>query len=594
MDSKFLRYYFEEDLYLHNNPMNMKEFIKFCKKRGIEIDKNKLEYLEKNKLFYPIFRVTDYYDSYSAQYVSPDFREFFHDELLEELNSGNIYLPKEKEFTEFKNFYDSKTHSLKTYSYYSSFQIWPLIRILENEEIVNYYESIFENFVNLLISIQIYSPYGRSNLRRISVNTDLDIFYKSLEKFDLEEVLKIINLEIDELYKIYAEICSRLKELLGSNDMIQLWKNISWSRKDECIGNTRLGVEFLQWAMMLKRCIEDCLGREIFDVDEVDGDWQKVRDVIPSNVTDRSLRGVRNDWFKNKLNDEYEFKLNRKKLYYLANSLTLDYHPRVIIFVEGKTEEIMIPKFFDFYGYNFKDLGFEIVNIEGITKYYSGSIEYQDIDKKIDRVLINNFKNLITFNLTLWQTIPFFIGDDENDIGEKLKEGVIFDTKTLIEEFDRCSYRKVEKEIINEYGNINEAMIEEWKHIWEYDFELDNFTASELQIAINDVCRTEYILEDIQEIYDSCKNGNKKGISSLKHVKRKKVEIIEKAFENLVEYYKETKDPEVSKRPIFQVIEKLLDIHDYNHQPVNTSHALRNRKQLNSNILIGRDVFIRD
>lgn len=594
MDSNFLRYYFEEDLYLHNTPMNMKEFINFCKKRGIKIDKNKLEYLEKNKLFYPIFRVTDNYDSYSAQYVAPDFRQYFHNDLLNDLNSGNIYIPKYKEFTDFKNFYDFKTHSLKTYSYYSSFQIWPLIRILENEETIKYCESIFENFVNLLIAIQIYSPYGRSNLRRISINTELDIFYKSLEKFDLERVFEIINLEIDELYKIYAEICSKLKELLGSNDMIQLWKNISWSKKDDCIGNTRLGVEFLQWAMMLKRCIEDYLGREIFDVDEVDGDWEKVRDVIPSTVNDRSLRGVRNDRFKNKLNDEYEFRLNRKKLYYLANSLTLDYHPRVIIFVEGKTEEVMIPKFFDFYGYNFKDLGFEIVNVEGITKYYSGSIEYQDSDEKIDKVVINNFKNLITFNLSLWQAIPFFIGDDENDIGEKLKDGVIFDTKTLIEEFDRRSYRKVEKEIINEHGKINESMIEEWKHIWKCDFELDNFTASELQIAINDVCHTEYALEDIQEIYDSCENGNKKSINSLKHVKRKKVEINEKAFENLVNYYKETKDPEVPKRPIFQVIEKLLDIHDYNHQPANTSHAINNRKQLNSNILIGRDTFLRN
>lgn len=594
MDGDFLRYYFEENLYLHNSPMNMDEFINFCKKRGIKIDKNKLEYFEKNKLFYPIFRVTDNFDSFSAQYVAPDFRKYFHDDLLDDLNSGKIYIPYNKEFVEFKNFYDSKTHSLKTYSYYSSFQIWPLIKILENEKIVNYCKSMFENFVNLLIAIQIYSPYGRSNLRRISVNTEVDIFYKSLEKFDIEEVFKIINLEMDELFKIYAEICSQLKELLGSNDMIQLWKNISWSRKKECIGNTRLGVEYLQWAMMLKRCIEDYLKREIFDVDEVNGDWQKVRDVIPSNVTDRFLRGVRNDWFKNKLNDEYEFRLNRKKLFYLANSLTLDYHPRVIIFVEGKTEEVMIPKFFEFYGYNFKDLGFEIVNVEGITKYYSGSIEYKDSDEKIDRVVINNFKNLITFNLSLWQAIPFFIGDNENDIGEKLRDGVIFDTKSLIGEFDKRSYRKVEKEIIDEYGKINEAMIEEWKHIWKYDFELDNFTAFELQIAINDVCHTEYTLDDIQEIYDSCKKGNKKGISSLKHVKRKKVEVNEKAFENLVNYYKETKDPRVSKRPIFGVIEKLLDIHHYNHQPVNTSQAVSNRKQLNSNILIGKDIFIKD
>lgn len=64
--------------------------------------------------------------------------------------------------------------------------------------------------------------------------------------------------------------------------------------------------------MMLKRCIEDDLSHETFDVDEVDGNWEKVRDELPSNETGRTQRGVRNDWYTNKLNDEYEFRLNRK------------------------------------------------------------------------------------------------------------------------------------------------------------------------------------------------------------------------------------------------------------------------------------------
>ena len=60
-----------------------------------------------------------------------------------------------------------------------------------------------------------------------------------------------------------------------------------------------------------------------------------------------SMIGYRNDRYMNKITDDYEFILNRKKLYYLSNRLTLDYHPRVIIFVEGDTEEVMIPKFFE-------------------------------------------------------------------------------------------------------------------------------------------------------------------------------------------------------------------------------------------------------
>ena len=128
---------------------------------------------------------------------------------------------------------------------------------MENEEIVEDKGHLFENFVNLLIAVQIYAPYGRSNLRTIKLKSELDYFYQKLEKFDLDEVFNIINLRPDELYKSYAVICRSLKELLGSNDIIQLWKNISWSKKDKCIGNTRLGIEYLQLAPMLKRCFED-------------------------------------------------------------------------------------------------------------------------------------------------------------------------------------------------------------------------------------------------------------------------------------------------------------------------------------------------
>lgn len=62
MDSKFLRYYFEKRLYLENPPLKMKDFIKFCNNRGINIKKSKLEEFEKRGLFYPIFRFKAVYN----------------------------------------------------------------------------------------------------------------------------------------------------------------------------------------------------------------------------------------------------------------------------------------------------------------------------------------------------------------------------------------------------------------------------------------------------------------------------------------------------------------------------------------------------
>ena len=43
MNQELLEYYFEEEVYLQNLPLKMDKFIKFCKKRGININKEKLE-----------------------------------------------------------------------------------------------------------------------------------------------------------------------------------------------------------------------------------------------------------------------------------------------------------------------------------------------------------------------------------------------------------------------------------------------------------------------------------------------------------------------------------------------------------------------
>lgn len=583
MNLKFLKYYFENELFLQNLPMHMKYFIKFCQNRGLEINKSKLENFEKQGLFYPIFRVTGIKNVYSGEYSSLYFDEYSKEDFIKLIDEGYIYIPQNKEFCEFKEFYDDETQSLKTYSYYSAYQILQLIEILNHDDVYEGHLSYLDNFVNLLIAIQIYSPYGRSNQRSISITTSKDLFYKNLAQFDLGEVLDVIGLDEDCVYMAYVNICRKLPNFLGNYNIIQLWKNISWHEKDKCKGTIRLGIEYMQWALMLKRCIEDHLGHLTFDIDEIDRNWKKIRDECPCDETGRTLRGVRNEWYKNKITDEYEFVLNRKKLYYLSNKLTLDYHPRVIIFVEGDTEETMIPKFFEFYGYNFNELGFEIVNVEGITKFYSGNINKD----KTDTLVISNFKNLITFNLELWQAIPFFVGDDENEIMNKIKCGYIFDTKRLIKQFKKYSHRKVEKKIEQEYGGLNSKMISDWTYIWDKDFELSNYEPEELLKAINEVCKNNYSVEDLEKIKNSSK-----GISSLdKEINRKKVEINKKAFKNLVDYYSETKNHKVFEKLIFKLIEKLLKIHALNHQPVNTKHALNNKKNLFTSILIGKNIF---
>ena len=73
MNEKFLKYYFEKKLYLENPPLKMKDFIKYCEKRRVKINKKKLEKLEKESLFYPLFRHKATYNEVTNVYTAPSF-----------------------------------------------------------------------------------------------------------------------------------------------------------------------------------------------------------------------------------------------------------------------------------------------------------------------------------------------------------------------------------------------------------------------------------------------------------------------------------------------------------------------------------------
>ena len=70
MNEEFLKYYIENQFYIQNPPMDIEEFVKFCKKRGINISIGELELYEKEGFFYPIFRTkNEFYGNMFHKYV---------------------------------------------------------------------------------------------------------------------------------------------------------------------------------------------------------------------------------------------------------------------------------------------------------------------------------------------------------------------------------------------------------------------------------------------------------------------------------------------------------------------------------------------
>lgn len=106
----------------------------------------------------------------------------------------------------------------------------------------------------------------------------------------------------------------------------------------------------------------------------------------------------------------------------------------------------------------------------------------------------------------------------------------MFDTKDLLNQIDLSDMDDSDRDFVAN-DDLNDNLVTGWSWIWDNDFEIDNFKPTEIQRAINDVCGTNISLEDVENIYDSCKNNEKKGIKDIdSKVKNHKIEINKKSI----------------------------------------------------------------
>ena len=288
----------------------------------------------------------------------------------------------------------------------------------------------FKKFLVFLSLVQSgYYPYFCSGAGFIRSQTSLSIWRKYLKEINPSEELKFAGLDVEDLLNLYSSLSKKSHEYLGvkRDDWMQLWKNIKWNKKDKLKGKIRLGIEYLQTTIMLKRIIEDIIGHEILDIDEINSirptDIKKIKpnEIYNYGYSTRYFRNIRN-YDENKRKNYY--KNQYKKLYYLGNSFGYNYQPRILLFVEGHTEELIIPKFWNWYfGNTFEDIGIDLINLKGISKLFGREINIKK-NNRYKTSFINNFKNLLSYNFNKWQIIPFFLGDDENNISSLLSEGI--------------------------------------------------------------------------------------------------------------------------------------------------------------------------
>lgn len=424
----------------------------------------------------------------------------------------------------------------------------------------NYKE--FDKFLKFLLLAQsAYFPYAKSGGRTIKISGNPENWMEAKRNFKLKSVLNKTGLRIEDVAKWYKRFSHKAQNLLGikEDDWVQLWKNIAWQKKDKLEGSVRLGVEYLQWAVMLKRILEEHLQKKILDIDEMSViSEDDVLKFDPLKIDD-GLRAFRNKRYSdNKKNYYYDC---YKRLFYLANDLGLDYQPRVMVFVEGKTEEIVFAEIFEWYvGNKPENLGIEFVNIGGINKFFGKEISIKDSNNKYRKRFINNFNHLISYNLNKWQVRPFFIGDGENNITFLVKNGV------------SISFNQ------NQY-----LFPQDWQFIWGMtnsnqpfkgkDFETANFNDAEIATVLSGILQKQVTAQQVKE-----KREKGEGIKQIDtEVEEHKIEIARKLCQNLFDKYKKERNKSVFERPIFKVINMITNLAVLNHPPVDREVELINK-----------------
>jgi hypothetical protein len=420
----------------------------------------------------------------------------------------------------------------------------------------------FNKILKFLLSVQsIYFPYAKSGGGTIQITGDDKKWHEAKLNFKLELVLNKIGLRIEDIAEWYKIFSDKAQDLLGikRDDWIQLWKNIAWREKDALEGSVRLGVEYLQWAVMLKRIMEEHRQKEILDIDEMRN--------VPANDILRfdpqeTLRGIRNRRYSN--SDKNYYHDRYKRLFYLANDFGLDYQPRIMVFLEGETEESVFPEIFERYiGNKPENLGIEFINIQGISQFFGQKIAIKDSNNKYQKGFINNFNHLVSYNLNKWQILPFFIGDDENNITSLLNRGVSIS-------FNQNQY-PFPKDWQSIWGITNSSQPFKGK-----DFEMANFDDVEIATVLSEKLQKRITSQQIKEKRDAGEGIKQVDTDVEKH----KIEIAKKLYQNLFNEYEKGKDKSFFARPVFKVIDKITNLAVLNHPPVDREIEMKNKEYI--------------
>jgi len=458
-----LKLLIESESFSQNFPLGLKEFIKYCNDRDIIINEKLLEFLEENKLFFPIFRTEQW-----TMHDTKMLKKLYSTDLLKE--------PRNEEFIPWEEFYKLNEKfgikELSIFSYYSKYQIFYLKRILnfitlkytfnqldEDKEIFTQNKKFREDNIDrmllnfndldlifLLNYIQNkYLPFVKDSRYTVLTNIDMDNLDQLTSLIDLSKIFEETPYSIDYLKNIRKRFAVDGLSIDPLEKWYHLIKYVSHEERANLKGKALLAIDYYAISDMLKLLIEDLTGEEQLEtasiLDSSRGSWQ-----------------IR----------IYGKKINHKDIDVLQRLLTeyrINPNPDLFFIVEGYSEEAVIPIILNAYDLSLEEYRIELYNVKGVDKKIDELIKYKGIPitRKIDD----------KYYISPYGTKIFGLFDREGRFAHKEPEEII--DKIMKDIFETLPTELKTEKIYDLLEN--EIFIIKF---WDKCFEYDNLSNEEL------------------------------------------------------------------------------------------------------------------
>ena len=269
------------------------------------------------------------------------------------------------------------------------------------------------------------------------------------------EPLKVTNLyglTRDRLRHAYETLCSSQRFCDPIENWYPLVQFVSVDQRDRLKGSALRAASIREAAGMLSMLHRELYGEDLAEPNEVN---RRIITPIP----------------------EVEARADvRRHLEFVANRFGVNPQPRLTLFVEGKTEELVVQTLMpELFGHSPGVVGVEIINLQGVDTA-TGS-------RKDDR--FRAILRLVDY-LHHHQTLTFIILDNENAAGKLKREA--------------RSFRS-----LHHSGRL--ATRPEYIKVWRTSFEFDNFSATELARALTAVSGRRFMFS-VAEVRECAAAGN--------------------------------------------------------------------------------------